>query len=455
VLVSEADISAIKRTEAQAHFLAMHDPLTGLPNRSQVMQRFAQAMDHIRGAGLQAALMFIDLDHFKDINDTLGHAAGDKLLVQVADRLRGAVRGSDLVARLGGDEFLILLVSRDIRAEVDVVRERLMRSVAEPVVLGSGTEVHITPSLGVSLYPQDGQDFETLLRNADLAMYTAKDRGRNDVAFFDPGMAQVVHQRMAMEAELRRALLRNEFELHYQPIVEVDGGRIAGAEALVRWRHPVRGLVGPNDFIALCESTGLICELGAQVFRMAAQQQAAWRRAGHDLLVSVNLSARQFAGTRLLHDIAEALFSSGCNPASMQVEITESLLLGKDDTLLGQLNAMRSLGLTIALDDFGTGYSNLAYLQRYPITTLKIDRSFIQCIEANRPLAEMIVSMCRLMRLAVVAEGVETAEQLDWVARHGIGHYQGYYCSRPVPAQDFTALLGRAALVVASRSQAA
>jgi diguanylate cyclase (GGDEF)-like protein len=450
VLVSEVDISAIKRTEAQAHFLAMHDSLTGLPNRSQVMQRFEQAMGHIREAGLQAALMFIDLDHFKDINDTLGHAAGDKLLVQVAERLRSAVRGSDLVARLGGDEFLILLVSRDIRAEVDVVRERLMRSVAEPVVLGGGVEVHITPSLGVSLYPQDGRDFETLLRNADLAMYTAKDRGRNDVAFFDEGMAQVVHQRMAMEAELRRALQRDEFELHYQPIVDVGNGHIAGAEALVRWRHPTRGLVGPNDFIGLCESTGLICELGARVFGRAARQQAAWRRAGHDLLVSVNLSARQFSDPRLLPVLANALRSSGCNPGRMQVEITESLLLGKDSALLEQLTAMRTMGLAIALDDFGTGYSNLAYLQRYPITTLKIDRSFIQCIDQNRPLAEMIVSMCRLMRLAVVAEGVETAEQLAWVAGRGIEHYQGYLFSRPVAAQDFDALLAAAARAAAA-----
>jgi diguanylate cyclase (GGDEF)-like protein len=441
MLVSEVDISAIKRTEARAHFLAMHDPLTGLPNRAQVMQRFAEGMQRIRDAGLQAALMFIDLDHFKDINDTLGHAAGDKLLVQVAQRLRNAVRNSDLVARLGGDEFLILLVSTDIRAEVDVVRKRLAQSVAEPVVLDNGVEVHITPSMGISLFPQDGQDFETLLRSADLAMYDAKEAGRNGVAFFAPRMSQAVHQRTALEADLRRALQRQEFELHYQPIVDVPSNCVVGTEALVRWRHPSRGLVAPDAFIPLCESTGLICELGAWVFEQAAHQQARWRDAGHDLLVSVNLSARQFAHPRLLQDMAAALQASGCNAARLQVEITESMLLGSDERLLGLLQAMRAMGMSIALDDFGTGYSNLAYLQRYPISTLKIDRSFIQSIDANRPLAELIVSMSRLMRLAVVAEGVETPEQLAWVAGRGIERYQGYLFSKPLPVEALGALL--------------
>lgn len=437
LLVSEVDVSAIKQTEARAQFLALHDSLTGLPNRNQVMHRFTEAVDRIRGAGLQAALMFIDLDHFKDVNDTLGHAAGDALLVEVARRLRRAVRGSDLVARLGGDEFLILLVSHDIRKEIDLVRQRLIRTVAEPVLV-QGQSVRVTPSMGVSLYPQDGEDIETLLRNADLAMYTAKDRGRNDLAFYDAGMSDALRTRTALEAELRLAFERQEFEVYYQPIVDVVTGQAVGAEALARWRHPQRGLVRPDLFIPVCESTGLIRQLGLLVFGAAARQQVAWQGQGHDLRISVNLSGSQLQQTELLADLAQALREAGASGERIQLEITESMLLGQDERLLDLLHAIEAMGMSIALDDFGTGYSNLAYLQRYPIRTLKIDKSFIQSIDANRPLAEIIVSMCRLMKLGVVAEGVETAEQLDWVRSHGIELCQGYLFAKPMPAQDFS-----------------
>ncbi len=445
VLVSEADVSAIKRTEAHAQLLALHDSLTGLPNRNHVMHRFTEAVQQISAAGQQAALMFIDLDHFKDVNDTLGHAAGDALLVEVARRLRGAVRGGDLVARLGGDEFLILMVSQDIRSEVDRVRLRLMRTVAEPVMV-HGHSVRVTPSMGVSLYPQDGADVETLLRNADLAMYTAKERGRNDLAFYEPGMSDALHSRTALEAEVRLAFERHEFEVFYQPIVDVASGRTVGAEALARWRHPQRGLVPPDVFIPVCESTGLIRELGAFVFGTAARQQAAWSKAGHKLRVSVNLSARQMRQSELLPDLARALQASGADPHHMQLEITESMLLGHDEALMQLLRSVEAMGLSIALDDFGTGYSNLAYLQRFPISTLKIDKTFIQSIDNNRPLAEMIVSMSRLMRLTVVAEGVETAEQFNWVRAQGIELCQGYLFARPMPAAEFSAQLALASL---------
>jgi diguanylate cyclase (GGDEF)-like protein len=385
--------------------------------------------------------MFIDLDHFKDVNDTLGHAAGDALLVEVARRLSGAVRSADLVARLGGDEFLILMVSPDIRREVDRVRHRLMQAVAEPVLI-QGHEVRVTPSLGVSLFPRDGDDIETLLRNADLAMYTAKERGRNDLAFYESDMSKAVQSRTALEAELRHALERDEFEVYYQPLIDVASGRIVGAEALARWHHPERGLVTPDVFIPVCESTGLIRPLGARIFGAAARQQVAWRQAGHDLRVSVNLSARQLRQAELLPDLAQALQDAGADPRALQLEITESMLLGHDAALLELLQAIEAMGLSIALDDFGTGYSNLAYLQRFPIQTLKIDKTFIQGIEANRPLAEMIVSMARLMRLSVVAEGVETAEQLEWVRARGIDQCQGFLFSHPVPVAEFTALLG-------------
>ncbi len=441
VLVSEADVSALKRTEARASFLAMHDSLTGLPNRSHVMQRFNETVGSIRASGQEAALVFIDLDHFKDINDTLGHAAGDDLLVQMSRRLRDATRSSDLVARLGGDEFLILIVSKDIRSEVDRVRTRLLRTVTQPLTV-QNNEVRVTPSLGVALYPRDGNDIETLLRNADMAMYTAKERGRNDIAYYDEAMADAVRKRITLETELRRAFDRNEFEVHYQPCVASDSGHIYGAEALVRWNHPEQGLVSPDAFIPMCEEMGLIYRLGSLVFDQAVRQQVAWFKSGRDLLVSVNLSSRQFRDPDLVSSIAASLAAAGCQPARIQLEITESVLIGDDARPLEVLRALEAMGLTIALDDFGTGYSNLAYLHRFPIKTLKIDKAFIQGIDANLPLAELIVAMCRLMKLNIVAEGVETAEQLSWVSGQGIENYQGYLFSRPLDVAQFDQMLG-------------
>jgi diguanylate cyclase (GGDEF)-like protein len=444
ILVSEADVTALKQTEARANFLSLHDSLTGLPNRSHVMQRFVESVDALRASGREAALIFIDLDHFKNVNDTLGHAAGDQLLVHVAQRIRGAVRGSDLVARLGGDEFLVLVASHDIRGEVDRVHQRIMATVSQPVSL-HGTEVRVTPTLGVSLFPHDGADIETLLRHADLAMYTAKERGRNDMAYYHESMGVAVRTRTALESELRQAIERDEFEVHYQPRVCVRTQRIVGAEALVRWRHPERGLVPPNVFIPVCESIGLIHEVGRRVFERAVQQQVAWGNGGHDLCVSVNLSPRQFTDPGLLAGMAQALHHARCNPRRIEVEITESMLLGTDDRPAEVLRAIERMGLSIALDDFGTGYSNLAYLQRFPIRTLKIDKTFIHGIDNNGPLAEMIVSMSRLMRLHIVAEGVETSAQLAWIAEHKIEEYQGFLFSKPLPVGEFDALLRREA----------
>ncbi len=440
MLVSEADVSILKRTEARAQFLALHDALTGLPNRSQVMQRFDEAVGRIGDLGEQAALLFIDLDHFKNVNDTLGHAAGDALLVEVARRLRTAVRNSDLVARLGGDEFLLLLVGPDILHEVERVRARLMNALAEPMSL-LGQSVHITPSVGVALYPQDGQNVDTLLRNADLAMYSAKERGRNDLAFYDAGMSEALNNRTSLEADLRLAFEREEFEVHYQSIVDVASGRTVGAEALVRWRHPERGMIPPDVFIPVCEGNGSIRNLGRIVFNAAARQQVAWAAAGHVLKVAVNLSPRQLRDPELLADLKAALQSSGADPRWLQLELTESMFLGRDPAVLALLNDIQTLGLGLSLDDFGTGYSNLAYLQQFPIQTLKIDRSFVQCLDVNRPVAELIVAMCRLMKLGVVAEGVETTEQLAWVRAQGIAQSQGFLHSRPLPAAAFTALV--------------
>ncbi len=442
-LVSEADVSALKRTEAKANFLAMHDELTGLPNRAHVIQRFTGAMEEIRRMGSEAALIFIDLDNFKDVNDTLGHAAGDELLKHVAERLRKATRSTDLVARLGGDEFLLLVSSPDIATEVDLVRERVARTISQPTSL-RGTEVCVTPSLGVSLSPRDGEDLETLLRKADLAMYSAKARGRNDMAYYDEVMGTAVTARTMLEADLRRAFERDEFEVHYQPLFHTTESRIVGVEALVRWRHPERGLLTPDAFIPLCESTGMILLLGRIVFVRAVQQQVAWAQLGHALKVHVNLSPRQFLDTELVAQMQEAIELAGCDPRQVGIEITESILLGGNDRSESVLNAISALNISIALDDFGTGYSNLAYLHRFPIDTLKIDKAFIHGDGGERPLADLIVSLCRTLKMDVVAEGVETQAQLDWVRGRGVERYQGYLSGRPMPPEDIEALLRRA-----------
>ncbi|HQD84078.1 MAG TPA: EAL domain-containing protein [Quisquiliibacterium sp.] len=444
LLVSEADVDQLKASEAQASFLALHDPLTGLPNRSHVQQHFARAVGRLKASGRQAALLVIDLDHFKDVNDTLGHAVGDELLVEVARRLRTAVRHEDLVARFGGDEFLILLTARNIHAEVVRVDERIRRAVSAPVLV-RGHNIRVTATLGVGLFPDHGGDFETLLRSADLALYAAKAGGRDALAFYAEGMSHALRARTELEGDLRLAIERRAFELHYQPLVCVRTNRIVGAEALVRWRHPVRGLVPPEEFIPLCESTGLICALGRQVIAMAARQVAAWSAAGHDLFVSVNMSSREFAADDVVQSLADTIADAGCDPRRLQIEITESMLLAGDDRPLQTLRAMTDLGLSVALDDFGTGYSNLATLRRFPLQTLKIDRSFIHGLSDNSALAQLIVDLCRLMNLRVVAEGVETAEQLRWVAAQGIAQYQGYLFARPMPAGAFTARLESAA----------
>lgn len=437
VLVSEADISAIKHTEERANFQSLHDVLTGLPNRAHFTQRFARAMEEARAQSLEAALLLIDLDHFKDVNDTLGHAAGDELLVALSQRLRHARHGAEVLARWGGDEFLVLLTSPRIREDLDALHERISVALAAPLSV-AGTQLRVTSSIGVALYPQDGESIEILLRNADLAMYAAKQRGRNTLAYYDGRMAETVRSRTELEKELRQALERGEFEVYFQPRVDVATNRIRAVEALVRWNHPRLGLVSPAHFIPACESMGLIGALGLWVLAQAARQQVAWAAQGSDLVVSVNLSPRQFVSSDLLHDITEVLREAGVNPARMELEITESMLLGEDQHVLSVLRELSALGLTIALDDFGTGYSNLAYLQRFPIHTLKIDKTFIQDTDANRSLAELIVSLSTLMKLTAVAEGVETQEQLDWVAGRGIAQYQGYLYARPMPVRAFT-----------------
>lgn len=439
-LVSEVDVSELKRAEAHAHYLAQHDALTGLPNRNFVLRGFEQALSRLRSQQQPAAVIFIDLDHFKNVNDSLGHAAGDHLLMQMADRLRSVVRQNDMIARLGGDEFLVLAATHDPEAEVAALCQRILSELSRSVALGP-TAVRVTPSIGVSQFPRDGDDIDALMRHADLAMYRAKENGRNGVAHFTPDMTATVQHRLTLENELRNALEQGEFEVYYQPRNDALTRAIVGAEALVRWNHPVRGLVPPGVFIPLSEDCGLIHELGAFVLAQAARQQAQWAARGLALHISVNVSSRQLADPLFFSQVQNVLAQSGADPRCLELEITESVLVGHQQFTLDTLQQLSATGLRIAIDDFGTGYSNLAYLQRYPLNTLKIDRSFVLGIGSATPLAELIVSMCRMLKLHMVAEGVETEAQLQWLAERGVQEFQGYLVSPPVPVTAFEALL--------------
>lgn len=441
LLISEVDVGELKRAEAQAHFLSRHDVLTGLPNRQVVLSDFERFLSEMHRQGQEVALLFIDLDNFKTVNDSLGHQAGDTLLVEIAHRLRTVVREHDQVARLGGDEFLVLTSAPRIHAHVRALTDRLIAALSQEVDL-HGLAVRVTPSVGVCVARPDGKlGIHDLMQHADVAMYRAKAQGRNRAVFFSPDMQDAVRYRLHLETDLRRALKAGEFELFYQPRVEVGGeGRIVGVEALVRWRHPERGLVLPGEFITLCEETGMIVPLGAQLLEQAAMQQAQWQHRGLKLLMSVNLSPRQFVDGDLLATARRALEVSGCEPGQIELEITESVLVGNDGQTQEILQELNALGFRIAVDDFGTGYSNLAYLQRYPIHCLKIDRTFIAGLGSASPIAQLIVTLCRMLKVDCVAEGVETGAQLEWLRRNRVGQYQGYLFSPPLSAAEFEAL---------------
>ncbi|MFO1277606.1 MAG: EAL domain-containing protein [Sphaerotilus natans] len=377
-LVSEIDITELKQAEARAHWLAMRDTLTGLPNRSFVSRDFQQRLDGLHASGGEAALIFIDLDRFKAVNDSLGHDIGDRLLVEIAQRLYATLETDDLVARLGGDEFLVLVSNRDgdIERRTRQLVRRLQAELGRTVMIGR-LQMQVTPSMGICRFPRDGHDIDALLRNADLALYRAKEAGGNGVGWFTPELVRLARERIQLEQDLRVAVERHQFEVHYQPRVQVGSGRLVGAEALVRWRHPRRGLVAPDVFIGLSEETGLIRSIGAMVLEKAARQQVLWQSLGRRLRISVNLSPRQFGDPGLVDTIARIVRDTGCDPQQIELEITESVMLGQDESTNRALHQLADMGFRLAIDDFGTGYSNLAYLQRCPISTLKIDRSFI------------------------------------------------------------------------------
>ena len=440
ILISEVDVTELKLTEERANFLALHDSLTGMKNRAYLQEDFQSLLDSARSSGEALGLLFIDIDRFKNINDSLGHAVGYELLVELARRLRQSVMPGDVVARAGGDEFLVLLLNECDRAQLDqraaAIRERL----SAPLRAG-GRDLQVTVSIGVSIFPDDGSDMNTLMKCADLALYQAKDAGRNCTRYFSRALRDQADTRLEMETDLRRALDQGEFELFYQPRVGMADNRIVGAEALLRWRSPKKGIVGPDAFISICEETGLIEPIGAWVLETAARQQRQWREHGHPISVSVNLSARQFRDDNFLTLVKDIVARTGCDPRLMEFELTESMIMGNDDKVTQTLRALYDLGFAISIDDFGTGYSNLAYIQRYPFSALKIDRSFVADLTNNSAITELIISMCHLIKATIVAEGVETIEQLDWLAAHGCHEYQGYLFSRPAPLCAFDAML--------------
>jgi diguanylate cyclase (GGDEF)-like protein/PAS domain S-box-containing protein len=432
-----SDVTEAKANEARIQHMAHHDFLTGLPNRFLLTDRFKQVAAAAERNETRYALLFIDLDRFKNVNDTLGHSIGDQLLRDVASRLGSIVRGTDTLSRQGGDEFLVLLGEVETPETAAIVARKLMQILGEPFLL-DGHPITVTPSIGIAVSPEDGTDLDSLLKHADLAMYDAKQQGRNNYQFFRREMNARSLELLLMESDLRQALRKSEFELHYQPQISVSSGQPQGLEALLRWRHPERGLVSPADFIPMAEETGLILPIGQWVLNTACQQLANWRTNGWpELRVAVNLSAAQFRQQDLLTQVEAALAAANLPADALELEVTESILMIDAEGTAKMLNALNAMGVTLAIDDFGTGYSSLAYLKRFSVSTLKVDRSFVNGIGIDgedAAICSAIIGLARSLRLDVVAEGVETQAQYDWLAKAGCHIIQGYFTGRPAPA---------------------
>ncbi|AOK61613.1 EAL domain-containing protein [Burkholderia ubonensis] len=435
------DISEAKRLEELLHNRANYDTLTKLPNRLLMMDRIAEAVAKAQRENGRVAVAFVDLDRFKFINDSLGHDAGDVLLQEIARRLCECVRESDTVARLGGDEFVILM---EMAGDVSPVMQRIVDRIGQPVTL-AGEEHAVTCSIGVSVYPQDGRDAETLLKNADTAMYQAKEIGRNSFQFFKDDMNARLNERILLETDLRHAMERGEFELYYQPVIELRGGTIIGFEALIRWHHPSRGLVLPNSFIPIAEQSDLILRIGEWVLRQACTQNQTWVRAGISTVpVLVNLSARQFDRQDIVRLVQRVLLETGLAPGLLELEITETLSMQEPRRTIEFIEKLKAIGVKVAIDDFGTGYSNLTYLKKFPVDKLKLDSSFMSEITSNKDsmaIASAVIDMGHSLNLTVVAEGVEQESQLSLLCARGCDLMQGHLFSPALPADEFAALV--------------
>jgi diguanylate cyclase (GGDEF)-like protein/PAS domain S-box-containing protein len=430
-------------TQQMTH-LAEHDALTGLPNRLLLNDRVGQAIALAQRGMYQVAVMFLDLDGFKHINDSLGHAIGDKLLQSLATRLTGCIRAPDTVSRYAGDEFVVLLPEVRQSEDAAIAARRLLQAAAEAHSIG-GHDLHVTSSIGVSIYPDDGLDAETLIKNADTAMYQAKENGHQSYQFFRPAMNVRAVERQSIEEHLRRALERQEFTLHYQPKINLGTAAITGVEALIRWTHPTRGSVPPVQFIPVAEDSGLILPIGAWVLREACAQARAWVDAGLPFIsLAVNVSAMQFQNESFLENTFEILDETGLDPRYLELELTESALMKRADLTVPVLSTLRESGVRVAVDDFGTGYSSLSYLRKFPLDALKIDASFVRqiaTIHDETTIVRAIISMGRSLNLRVIAEGVETPDQLDFLKIHKCDEAQGYYFSPPVLPQQLAELL--------------
>ena len=438
------DITERKRTEQQINYMATHDALTGLPNRSMFSQLLNHAIKTARRYQRQFAVLFIDLDRFKIINDTLGHDAGDQLLQEIGTRLKQSLRTVDVVGRLGGDEFVILIEEVSDSNHIATVAHKLLTGIMKPITL-MGQENRITASMGISMYPKDAQDEQSLMKNADIAMYLAKEEGKNNYQFYSADIQSKSLERLSIETNLRFALERNELSLHYQAKLDFNTNRITGVEALLRWQNPYLGSVTPTQFIPVAEETGLIVPIGRWVLKTACAQNVAWQKQGLPVVsIAVNLSLRQFIDNALLDDIRTALNDSGMAPNLLELEITESMVMHDPAHIISILAKIKSMGVRLAIDDFGTGYSSLAQIKHFPVDTLKVDRSFIRNIPLDaedKAITEAIIAMGKTLSLTVVAEGVETEEQMNFLKEHSCDEMQGYYFSKPVAPEHFADLL--------------
>ena len=447
-----------QKAKARIEYLAYYDILTGLPNRQQFVREAGGALQAAKQAGHMMALLYLDLDRFKRINDNLGHSVGDALLKNVARRLEQSARPSDIasppaenqrhgpsrVARLGGDEFVVLLTGLTDEAQTAAVANRIRQSLGEPLDCG-GHRLVVTPSIGIALYPQDGTDIEDLLVKADMAMYQAKDQGRNGFAFYGHSMAVRSLGRLELENDLRSAFQSGDFQIYYQPKVELSSGMIIGVEALLRWQHATRGWIAPDVFIPVAEETGLIAELGDWVIREACKQLNTWASEGlGHLTIAVNVSVQQFARADFVESVLRALWQYGVKPEQLELEITESLLMRNVDDTTSCMKRFRAAGVTLSIDDFGTGYSSLGYLRQFPVDSLKIDRSFVKDLHTSdddAAICAAIIAMARELKLKVIAEGVANTEQLEFLRKHRCDQVQGYLISQPVPVADLERLL--------------
>ncbi len=442
------DVTTARAMTQEMTHAAQHDFLTGLPNRGLLSDRITQAIALASRHQKQVAVLFLDLDGFKHINDSLGHPIGDRVLQSIATRLAGGVRASDTVSRQGGDEFVVLLSEIDRAEEAATSATRLLASVAQAHSIDTA-ELHITTSIGISVYPDDGHDAETLIKNADTAMYQAKENGRQSYRFFTPAMNIRAVERQFIEEGLRRAIEQDELTLHYQPVIDVRTGVVIGAEALLRWTHPSRGPIQPADFIAVAEDSGLIIPIGRWVMREACREARRWSDAGLEpITIAVNVSAVEFQDDGFLAEVVDILSETGLDPGRLEIELTESVLMKRVDATAEILQSLRERGVRVAVDDFGTGYSSLSYLRKFPVDALKIDQSFIRQITGDgqdTTLVTAVINMARSLQLRVVAEGVENAEELEFIRSHECHEAQGYLFSHPVPAAEFVALLAESA----------